>query len=427
MSVHAAHPVTAGLLADCQRRLGGAPQAAWWVPGRIELLGKHTDYAGGRSLTCATTLGLVMAVRPREDDRLIIDCAMGQAEVRVHAEAPAVAGWAGYAASVARRLARHVGADRGCQLAIAGNLPAASGMSSSSAVVVGIHAALAWANRLSTRDRWRRNIPDGATATAYLGGHENGAGFAGFAGDAGVGTWGGSGDHAAILLGQADHLSCWSYAPPRREALVRWNDDLVLAVAVSGVIAEKTGAARAAYNDCAGLARQAIAVWNQASGRQDPHLGAALDHAGRQPLLAAMRDPLLYRRVEQFIVESSELVPGVIGAIADGDHRRLGTLVQRSQALAESHLGNQVPETVWLAAHAGDAGAIAASAFGAGFGGAVWAAFHADEAGSGAARWLAAYRAAFPTAHAAVHLTRPGAGLTALHDDDDPWVLASAR
>ena len=32
-----------------------APEYAWWVPGRIEVFGKHTDYAGGRALVCATT------------------------------------------------------------------------------------------------------------------------------------------------------------------------------------------------------------------------------------------------------------------------------------------------------------------------------------------------------------------------------------
>ncbi len=37
--------------------LGGEPEIAWFVPGRIEFLGKHTDYAGGRSLLCAVAQG----------------------------------------------------------------------------------------------------------------------------------------------------------------------------------------------------------------------------------------------------------------------------------------------------------------------------------------------------------------------------------
>jgi galactokinase len=43
-------------LQDCG--LGGATAAkAFYVPGRIEVLGKHTDYAGGRSLLAATEKG----------------------------------------------------------------------------------------------------------------------------------------------------------------------------------------------------------------------------------------------------------------------------------------------------------------------------------------------------------------------------------
>ena len=38
-----------------------------FVPGRIEVLGKHTDYAGGRSLTCAVERGFAVCYRPRAD------------------------------------------------------------------------------------------------------------------------------------------------------------------------------------------------------------------------------------------------------------------------------------------------------------------------------------------------------------------------
>src|SRR6185369_2257727 len=39
----------------------------WFVPGRIEVLGKHTDYAGGRSLLCAVERGFCIVARPRAD------------------------------------------------------------------------------------------------------------------------------------------------------------------------------------------------------------------------------------------------------------------------------------------------------------------------------------------------------------------------
>ena len=43
---------------------------AWYVPGRIEVLGKHTDYGGGRSLICAAERGFHVVSAPRTDRRL---------------------------------------------------------------------------------------------------------------------------------------------------------------------------------------------------------------------------------------------------------------------------------------------------------------------------------------------------------------------
>ncbi len=81
---------------------------AWWVPGRIELLGKHTDYAGGRSLVAATARGMVFAARPRPDPVLgVLDALSGErGEWPLRPDLPSEAGWRTYPATVARRLAR---------------------------------------------------------------------------------------------------------------------------------------------------------------------------------------------------------------------------------------------------------------------------------------------------------------------------------
>ena len=41
--------------------------AGWWVPGRIEVLGKHTDYGGGRVLVCAVERGVTAEAEPGGD------------------------------------------------------------------------------------------------------------------------------------------------------------------------------------------------------------------------------------------------------------------------------------------------------------------------------------------------------------------------
>jgi galactokinase len=93
-----------------------------------------------------------------------------------------------------------------------------------------------------------------------------------------------------------------------------------------------------------------------------------------------------------------------------------GGVVARSQAGAERLLRNQIPETIGLVASARSLGAIAASAFGAGFGGSVWALVPAGEADRFRASWEGDYRRRFPDAAASSELfvTRPGPGLVQL-------------
>jgi len=84
--------------------------------------------------------------------------------------------------------------------------------------------------------------------------------------------------------------------------------------------------------------------------------------------------------------------------------------VDRSQEAAETLLGNQVPETIHLAASARAAGAAAASAFGAGFGGSVWALVELARGGQFLAAWAEDYRRRFPreARSAAFFLTAAG-------------------
>jgi len=406
---------TATLLTQARQALGAEPTWAWWVPGRIEVLGKHTDYAGGQVLNCATDVGLVVVARPRRD-ALVRVCSNGlTVELPLAVTAAGHGGMSTYIAAVARRLARHFpGIATGVDLGIAANLPAASGMSSSSALVIAVHLALAEANRLQERAEYRAGLAGDEDLVPYLGCHENGAGYRQFAGEAGVGTSGGSQDHAAILLSRSGQLNQWSFSPFHRLGTVAWPDDLILMVGVSGVLAEKTAATRAHFNRVADRVRAAAAAWNAATGRSDASIGAAMLACGAPAVLRAISDPDLRLRAEQTIIESSEIVPGAVAALAAGNAGRFGALTARSQAMAVTHLQNQVPETIALVTTAHVHGAVAASSFGAGFGGAVWAAFRRGNDGSAA--WLADYRRRFPQ-HADVatlHHITPGPGATAL-------------
>src|SRR5437667_12484662 len=82
-----------------------------WVPGRIEFLGKHTDYAGGRSLLCAAERGICIVTRPRADAVVRIADAVLDVETRVAlSEGPDTGDegdWTIYPAAVVRRIARN--------------------------------------------------------------------------------------------------------------------------------------------------------------------------------------------------------------------------------------------------------------------------------------------------------------------------------
>jgi galactokinase len=125
------------------------------------------------------------------------------------------------------------------------------------------------------------------------------------------------------------------------------------------------------------LARTALERWNAVSGRTDASLGQAVAACGADVVrLLGGESPELAERVEQFYVETESIIPGCADALERRDLTTFGALVERSMHNAERMLHNQVPETVFLAARARELGAVAASAFGAGFGGSVWALAH---------------------------------------------------
>ena len=371
------------------------------MPGRLEFLGKHTDYCGGPSLVCAVERGLAVASAPRSDGRVrVVDAVSGERAEAELSDALVVrqGHWSSYSFTVCRRVARNfAGARRGIDFAFASNLPSAAGLSSSSALIVATFLALSDANELAERADYRATIRGAEDLAGYLGAVENGSSFGTLAGDSGVGTQGGSQDHTAILCARAGALVQYAFAPIRFEGAVPLPNDLRFVVAASGVAAEKTGRALALYNRAAATAAAALEVWRAATGSMAPTLAAALADApnGMERFRELLRDrPELLRRVEQFDREAA-LVRDGGDALARGDLDRLGRLVDESQAGAERLLGNQVPETIALARVAREQGAVAASAFGAGFGGSVYALVRTGEADDFRRRWAEQYLAAF--------------------------------
>lgn len=342
-------------------------------PGRIEFVGKHVDYAGGRSLTCATT----MAIRIHAS---VID----EPVIRPDRDAARP-----YTEAVARRVFRDFPhARRGVALAITSDLPESAGLSSSSALVVAAAQALVDANELQRDARWIEHVPDDLARAAYFAAMETGEAFGPFPGDPGVGVRGGAQDPVAIMCAEQGHVRQFSYLPPSYERSIKWPDDYVIVIADSGVRATKTANAQESYNNLSDVMR-------------------GFNRKAVIPSSAGNLDPKLAERIAQFREETDVIVPGVGDALRDRDFAKLGALVDRSQHLAETVLENQIAETVFLARDARYLGAVAASAFGAGFGGAVWAMVANSDRDQFMARWAEAYRTRFPERRGRIMTTTP--------------------
>ena len=403
---------------------GGEPVRRWFVPGRIEVLGKHTDYAGGRSLLCAVGRGFCVAGAPRADPTVrVTDVAKAlTAEAPLDPELePSARDWSVYLQTVTARVAQNfAGPLRGAEIALASDLPGASGMSSSSALIIALFSAIRAVNALDERPEWRASIRTPEDLAGYLGSVENGQSFGDLAGRSGAGAFTGSEDQTAILGSRPGELAQYAFLPVRRERDVPLDEDWSFVVAASGVASDKTGAVKDRYNRISLAARAILHLWNESARRSDPSLHAAAhalpDSAERIRNLirvipvAGFESVYLRGRFDQLLEESDELVPGVAAQLAKGEVVPIGPLVDRSQELSETNLQNQVPETVFLASEARRLGAAAASAFGGGFGGSVWALARTAEAEAFRRRWADRYASEFPRSaeNARFLTTRPG-------------------
>ena len=400
-------------------RVGIEGRRTWIVPGRIEILGKHVDYAGGRSLLCAIDRGIVIVARPHDERTLVVRDAIRREALSVPLDGPTARTrlpWAVYPETVVRRLVRNFGdAIQGCDIAIASNLPPAAGVSSSSAFTVGLTLAISTISNLAARSVWQSAIPNRIALAGYIGALENGHDFGMLDGEAGVGTMGGAQDQTAILNCHASQLDVFAWKPVRHERSVPFPDSLRFVIGVSGVTAAKTGGAKERYNRAARTAHRLLDSWNAIAANKAETLAEAFESAwalhgantGDVPpeLVDAARRGAdneftaehLVNRLHQFHDETWRFVPAAAQAFADGNPARFGEIAAASQAGAERALENQIAETIGLVTLAKEHGAIAASAFGAGFGGSVWALVNASDAETFCMRWHDAYARAFPT------------------------------
>ncbi|KZX54933.1 galactokinase [Halioglobus sp. HI00S01] len=141
------------ILSAFESTFGARPAALVRAPGRVNLIGEHTDYNAGYVLPCAISYETLVAISPRQDSHVNVialdwelqrDAFDLQQPIDHHPQQQ----WSNYVRGVAVELIRRDYALRGCDIAITGNVPQGAGLSSSAALEVGLAKAMLVASDL---------------------------------------------------------------------------------------------------------------------------------------------------------------------------------------------------------------------------------------------------------------------------------------
>ena len=384
--------------------MSGSTRARWQAiaPGRVNLIGEHTDYNGLPVLPIAIDRDVRIEFRVTDDPAVRLGSSVARFDpfafqLKRPIEAAAQGDWSNYVRAAARGLMEHgVPLERGIEGTVTGDVPIASGLSSSSALVVAAALALLKANGVAVG---QGTGPDAPAALSRL---ELAALMA--RAERFVGLEGGGMDQAACLHGVAGHALRIEFDPLRVTPVAvpegwRW------VVASSLVRAEKSGGAREAYNERARQCREALGVVGAAAATDEtatagvraptvvgagfgPGSGAGVSNAGGagqgaptyrdlvaeedlDGLLGRARRvlaPVLFRRFRHVVTEGRRVAQAEV-AMRDGDMRRFGELMVRSHESLRDDYEVSTRELDAIVEVALGAGAAGARLTGAGFGG----------------------------------------------------------
>ena len=276
-----------------------------WAPGRVNLIGEHIDYHGLPVLPIGLRQRVDIRFEPRRDSRIRASSGgYGAREFEWRDDlAPVAAGdWENYLRAAAQAVSRKWSVGRGLDAWITSDLPAAAGLSSSSALLAAFTLALLRANG------WEASFEDLMEILPE--------------GEQFVGTRGGGMDHAAALASREGFASliCFDPITVRHVAIPR---DWAFLVIDSGIRAEKSGAARERYNAVRNLPGAAGHVASESARvREAVTAMEAADAAAFGRLLleshASLRDVLRVSDPELDLIVECAMAVGAFGARLTG-------------------------------------------------------------------------------------------------------------
>lgn len=124
-----------------EEKFGAMPEFYFQSPGRVNLIGEHTDYNDGFVLPCAIDYQAMVAATPRDDNKIVATAAsfdgqVSEFELSLPIQPSTDATWSNYVRGVATALLERGLKLRGANIAIIGNVPQGAGLSSSACLEV---------------------------------------------------------------------------------------------------------------------------------------------------------------------------------------------------------------------------------------------------------------------------------------------------
>ena len=343
---------------------GHDPDGCWSAPGRVNLIGEHTDYNDGFVLPFAIPQRTVAAVGRRDDDRIRVSSTFAAEPVEVgigdldHLFPPAagahavVPEWAAYPLGVAWALRQATSdADRigGLDIAIASEVPVGAGLSSSAAIEGATASAL--------NDLWRTGL-DGPALARVGRRAENEA----------VGAPTGIMDQMASMLGAPDtaiFLDCRSLEARPVPLGVAEAGLAILVIDTRVKHAHSTGGYRERRASCE-------------RGATLMGVSALRDVANADlPRARDLMDAFTFRRVRHIVTENQRVLD-TVRVLREQGVRAIGDLLVASHASMRDDFEISIPELDTAVDTALAAGALGARMTGGGFGGAAIALIERD-------------------------------------------------